>query len=257
MKRAARRWWRAARGDILPDRAWDQLCRRMALLSRYTDGERIRLRETVRQFLREKTCEGAGGLTVTDRIRRIVAAQACVPILELGMEWYRGWVSVVLYPATFLARQQYTDESGVVHELERPLIGESWDQGPVILALESVEESAFGKCEGNVVLHELAHKLDLLNGHANGMPPLHASMSRRAWTRAFSQAYDHLAGTINRGAEAPFDEYAVEDPGEFFAVMSEEFFLNPQLLLCHYPAVYGQLQAFYRQDPASRYQSPT
>ena len=103
-----------------------------------------------------------------------------------------------------------------------------------------------------VIVHEMAHKLDLLNGEANGMPPLHAGMSRSAWTAAFSSAFEDFSERVERGEEVLIDDYAADDPGEFFAVMSEAFFLHPRDVREAYPEVYGQLEAFYRQDPGLR-----
>jgi len=103
-----------------------------------------------------------------------------------------------------------------------------------------------------VVIHECAHKLDLLNGVANGMPPLHPEMVLTAWTEAFTVAYDALCQCLDGGWEPPIHSYAAESPAEFFAVVSEAFFEVPAVLRTAYPAVYAQLRAYYRQDPALR-----
>jgi hypothetical protein len=103
-----------------------------------------------------------------------------------------------------------------------------------------------------VVIHEFAHKLDMLNGDADGYPPLHAGMSRAAWTRAFTGAYEDLCRRADAGEPTEIDPYAAESAGEFFAVTSETFFERPEILRACYPAVYDQLQAFYRQDPYAR-----
>ena len=104
----------------------------------------------------------------------------------------------------------------------------------------------------NVVIHEFAHKLDMLNGDANGFPPLHADMSREAWSDAFSRAYADFCSRVDADEATTLDSYAAEDPAEFFAVMSEAFFQAPQVVRTDYPAVYEQLALFYRQDPAQR-----
>ncbi len=242
---------RTTRRDI-DDAAWRQVVGVAPLFEGFDDAGHARLRQLAGEFLAQKSIETAGGLVAAADVPLKLAAQACLPILNLGMDWYRGWHSVLLYPGDFMARQEFVDEDGVAHELERPLSGEAWPDGPVILSLEGVEEGIVGEFADNLVIHEMAHKLDLLNGHANGMPPLHLGMQREAWTRALTDAYEDLRSCIARGVRPPFDAYAGEDPGEFFAVLSEAFFVEPEALRDTYARVYEQFVAFYRQDPAAR-----
>jgi hypothetical protein len=249
------RWWwdeRVRGRPAIPDGEWRDLCRRLPLLAGYTPQELHRLRRLASRFLYVKAIHGAGGLELDGPMRRLIALQACVPVLGLGLEWYRGWVSVIVYPDEFVARHEWVDEFGVAHEVERELSGESWPEGPVVLSWSDAAGGAEGEEWGNVVVHEMAHKLDLLNGEANGMPPLHPEMSRPAWARAFNDAYEDFCQRVEREEPVAFDEYGADDPGEFFAVLSEAFFLHPHEILEVYPPVYRQLCAFYRQDPARR-----
>jgi Mlc titration factor MtfA (ptsG expression regulator) len=135
----------------------------------------------------------------------------------------------------------------VVHEIEEERVGEAWPQGPVVLSWSGGDTP--DPDDINVVIHEFAHKLDLINGVANGMPPLHSDMSRDHWTAAFTRAYDDFVARTDRGEPLPFDEYAATDPGEFFAVASEVFLTAPDRVRDAYPRVYTQLCAFYRQHP--------
>jgi hypothetical protein len=147
------------------------------------------------------------------------------------------------------------DEDGLVWVDDAPKSGEAWEQGPIILSLA---DAVAGRARDgyNVVIHEMVHKLDMLNGIANGHPPLHRGMSDARWAADFNAAYADLcrrADTAPRGGEdLPIDPYACESPAEFFAVTSELFFELPHLLRDEYPAVYDQLAAFYRQEPAQR-----
>lgn len=213
--------------------------------------ERTLLRERVILFLHEKSIVGAGGLVVRDGMRMSIAAQACMLILNLDLEYYRGWVEVIVYPDEFVAEYDYVDEDGIAHHVEAPMTGESWLEGPVILSWADAELR--GEDPGyNVVIHEFAHKLDMLNGDANGFPPLHPGMDREAWPRAFGAAYDDFRGRVARGDPSAIDPYAAEHPAEFFAVLSEAFFETPAAVRAEYRDVYRQLAAFYRQDPAAR-----
>jgi Mlc titration factor MtfA (ptsG expression regulator) len=221
------------------------------LLQGLNSSERKRLRDLATLFLHEKTLDLAGGLERTPEMGPNIAAQACLPILNLGLDYYQGWSSVILYPAGFLSHHEYTDASGLVHSIHRPLIGEAWERGPVILSWADVIDS-FNQPGLNVVIHEMAHKLDMLTGQVNGLPPLRRGMSVPAWSEAFNTAYQQLCRELERGQPTTLDPYAAESPGEFFAVISETFFETPEIVSTTYPQVYQQLKAFYRQDPLAR-----
>ena len=218
----------------------------MPFLGLLEDGERRRLRELALCFLGEKALYGGRGLTLSDDACLAIALQACLPVLNLGLEYYAGWVEVIVYPGEFVVPRSVEDEDGVVHEYDDVISGEAWEGGPVVLSWPQEGDSEAGI---NVVIHEFVHKLDMLNGIANGLPPLHADMSVAAWTRDFSAAFDDFVERLDAGEEPPLDPYAAEHPAEFFAVASEAFFVDPARLLEAYPAVYRQLARFYRRDP--------
>jgi Mlc titration factor MtfA (ptsG expression regulator) len=160
-------------------------------------------------------------------------------------------VDIIVYPDEFVAEYEFTDDDGVVHAVREPMTGESWLGGPLILSWADADGAGQGTGY-NVVIHEFAHKIDMLNGDANGFPPLHADMDRGAWAQAFTAAYDDFCTAVGRGEPTVIDTYASEHPSEFFAVMSEAFFELPLLVQGRYPDVYRQLSRFYRQDPAAR-----
>jgi Mlc titration factor MtfA (ptsG expression regulator) len=210
-----------------------------------------RLRELTILFLHEKHFSTAHGLQLNQAMRLHVAVQACTLILNLGTDYYRGWSEIIVYPAEFVPRHQYTDEAGIVHQGDQAYAGEAWLHGPVILSWADIAQSEYP--DGvNVVIHEFAHKLDMLNGDANGYPPLHKGMIRPAWVQAFSAAYEDFCARVDRGEDPIIDPYASESPGEFFAVLSEAFFELPGVVQDEYPRVYEQLSQFYRQDPLAR-----
>jgi hypothetical protein len=138
-----------------------------------------------------------------------------------------------------------------VHQGDEPYAGEAWLGGPVVLSWADAQGTDYA--DGvNVVIHEFAHKLDMLNGEANGFPPLHAGMSRHVWAQAFAAAYEDFCARVDAGEDTLIDPYAGESAGEFFAVLSEAFFETPDVVRDEYPEVYAQLAQFYRQDPAQR-----
>lgn len=245
--------WRRARilkRAMVDEKLWLATLTRYPFLQSLPDAERMRLRESVTLFLHDKSIHGAGGLEMRDEIRVSIAAQACILILNLSADYYRGWVEVIVYPDEFVATYEFIDEDGVAHLVHEPMSGESWLHGPVILSWADARGTGYAGY--NVVIHEFAHKLDMLNGDANGFPPLHAEMSRDVWSRVFAGAYENFCARVERGEHGAIDPYAAESPAEFFAVASEAFFEAPHIVQSAYPEVYRELSLFYRQDPASR-----
>ena len=247
-------WYRRRilENESILDDIWQQTVTRLGFLRGLDMSELERLREYATLFLHSKQISGAHGLIVTDEMHVLIAAQACILILNLNLDYYNGWVEIIVYPGEFIRNYEYVDEDGVVHHAAEAVSGESWLGGPLILSWEDAS-AAEGEVGYNVVIHEFAHKLDMLNGDANGFPPLHADMSRQAWSEAFSEAYAAFCSRVDADEAIEVDPYAAEDPAEFFAVMSEAFFEIPLAVKLHFPAVYEQLTLFYRQDPAQRW----
>ncbi|MGE5094928.1 MAG: zinc-dependent peptidase [Betaproteobacteria bacterium] len=249
---------------------WQAATRSWLFMRGMPEAGNARLKSLAERFLATKHFSGTHDLQVTSLMEVEIAAQACILVLELGLEWYDGWTEIVVYPTQFVPEREVMDEAGVVHLTRDPMAGEAWLGGPVILSYEDVALTADAQARVagyNVVIHEFAHKLDMRNGDPNGFPPLHRDMSREAWKKAFTEAYadfcrrvDAAEALPSRRAQAaldalPLDPYAAESAGEFFAVASEAFFETPELLAPAYPAVYEQLRQFYRQDPARRLES--
>ena len=257
----------------IPDLLWDATLASMPFLARLTIEDNGRLRALVCQFLADKEMAGAAGLELTSGMQVNIAVQACLPVLHLGLDWYRGWRSIVVYPGEFLVPRSVTDDAGVVHEYSEPIAGEAWDGGPVLISWEDAQRSStVSGAAYSVVIHEFTHKLDLLNGEADGVPPfspsLHAGLDARTWHAALDDAFHRFVAELElvEGelppsidpessdadpyfAHLPLDAYAAQDEGEFFAVSSEAFFVEPARLQQAFPAWYAQLAAFFRQDP--------
>jgi MtfA peptidase len=248
------RRWVPAR-EAIPERLWRNAldsCHTAAHLGR---SDRVRLRETAARFLHEKSISTAHDFALTDAMTVHVAVHACVPILNLGLASYSGWKGIIIYPGDFRARRHFEDDSGVVHEGHEDLCGESLAGGPMVLSWDAIEgEAEFP--DQDLVIHECAHKIDVLNGDADGCPPLHPDMNAADWTRVMRRAYDTLNRAVDREEETLLDPYAATDAAEFFAVTSETFFAAPDILQEEFPDVYTQLRAFYRQDPLTESPDP-
>ena len=232
---------------------WERLMHEVNIFSGLSAVERAHLRELTTLFLQHKDICGAQGLIITPEMAMVLAAQACLPILKLGLDYYDGWVEVLIYPCAFRVKRDSTDAIGLVSHQDQILSGESWSKGPVILSWDDVvSEQTAPRSGHNVVVHEFAHKLDMLNGSANGMPPLHSDMVRQKWTETFSEAFAQLQQQLAHYHHPGINPYGATAPPEFFAVASECFFTDPHTLRHHFPAVYGQLALYYRQDPIKR-----
>ncbi|MCK6395295.1 zinc-dependent peptidase [Zoogloea sp.] len=248
---AFRRWRRqraADRHTIAPEQ-WSAVEGSLPFLDYLPPEDRPRLRRMALEFLADKQVHGAEGVVITDTLLLSIALQACLPVLNIGLDAYADWVGIIVYPGDFVIPRSITDEDGVVHEYDDEVLGEAWEGGPVLVSWFEGENPFDGI---NVVIHEFAHKLDMGNGEVDGYPRLPPHLSARDWARAFQPAYDDFCERVDRGEDTALDPYGAEHPGEFFAVMSEAFFETPGLLKAEYPAVYEQLSRYFGQDPALR-----
>jgi hypothetical protein len=245
---AERRRRRLLERYAIDDGLWRAVLEDSPAFDRLSVPERARLRELTALFLADKRFFGTHGLTVTDYMCVSIASRACLLVLSLGLDYYGGWRTIVVYPGGFVAHREVEDEIGVVHTGLEALDGESMYGGAVALNWE--EALPVRDHEPlDVVLHEFAHKLDEGTGDANGLPPLHADMSVTDWSDVFTRAFAAFGRWVDEDAPLPFDEYAATHPAEFFAVATEAFFLAPEAMIEQLPRVYDQLARFYRQDP--------
>lgn len=231
---------------------WETAVADWSVMDRYQGSERDALRELTFHFLARKTFLSGAGFQFTDAMCLKIATMTCVPILHLGLGWYDHWQTIIIYEGDFVPNRPYRTEDGVVHAKSPGLSGEAWEQGPVILSWQAICQSGAKTHHGkasNVVIHELAHKLDMLRDGANGAPPMHPDMRPGEWHDIFSAAWDRLENDLQHQRSLPVDDYALTSPAEFFAVCSEAFFESPSTMKQEMPQVYRLLCQFYRQQP--------
>lgn len=232
---------------------WRRARARLPFLAGLSADEERRLKDLAIVFLAEKQFTPVRGTRLSEEDRLSIALQACLPVLELGIDAYDGWVGIIVHPADFRVKRAETDEDGVVHVWDDELAGESWPGGPVVLSWEALDEAGTVAEGGtNVVIHEFAHKLDMMDGDADGVPPLASRRARVAWVKVFDREFARFCREVDAGRATFLDPYAAEDESEFFAVASEAFFESPGALRAEYPDLYQLFAAFYRQDPAKR-----
>ena len=96
--------------------------------------------------------------------------------------------------------------------------------GPVLIAWDAAKANARHPAWGHdVVLHEFAHKLDMLDDVVDGTPPLHHPEDGPRWHEVCTREFELLQD----GEGWPLRDYGAQDPGEFFAVATEAFFNLP------------------------------
>jgi Mlc titration factor MtfA (ptsG expression regulator) len=215
------------------------------------DGERDQLGELMEALIEEKRWEAAHGFALTDEVRTVVAAQASLLILGLDFDWYRAVQAIVVHPSEIISRDpQPGPVEGTMEDGPFTLLGLADHRyGPVLIAWDTARANARHPAWGrDVVFHEFAHKLDMLDDVVNGTPPLHRPEDGPRWHEVCTRELELLRD----GEGWPLRDYGAQDPGEFFAVSTEAFFNLPFQLEEAKPELYEVLRDFYLQDPAAR-----
>jgi len=232
---------------------WQQYLEKNLPYFRYLDPEeRTRLRDALRIFVAEKNWEGCNGLEVTDEMRVTIAAHACLMALGLERDPFASLMSILIYPTSYAApREDWHAGWSLINEIG--LEGQSNYRGPVILSWADVRRDTHHPGHGhNLVWHEFAHQIDMLDRSTNGTPPLETAEQRRRWHQVMVTEFNRLVDDAAHGRATLLDEYGAENEAEFFAVASECFFDCPIELREEHPGLYELLRDYYRQDTAGR-----
>ncbi|QPF73302.1 zinc-dependent peptidase [Roseateles sp. DAIF2] len=249
-----RREARALREHAIPEPLWRLTLARYPFLAARSEADLAELRRLCSLFLAGKEFHGVAGFEVTDEVALAVAAQACLPVLRLGLAPYGGFVGIVMHADEVVAQREVMDEDGVVHRYEEQLAGEAMEGGPLMLAWGQVAAGADPTLGldsvYNVVIHEFAHVLDMGDGFADGVPPLANGAARERWLDVIEAEWQWFCEQVDAGHATLIDPYGAESLEEFFAVAAEAFFVAPRELLQEQPALYQLLADYFRQDPA-------
>lgn len=244
--------WLRARFGSAPavfDDAWDPLLQReFSQWSTFTATELERMRMLIARFVAETDWEAARGMDLTEQVKVIIAAQACVLLLGLEIDEYFDVSSVIVHRSTVRLHGSHRSAAGTMSDAPQHLAGQATPQGPVVLSWSAVRRGARAPGHGqNVVYHEFAHRLDMLDGITDGTPPLGTDDATHRWSAVFTPAFERVVA-----GESVLRAYAATNIAEFFAVATEVFFNRPHDLMAHEPAVYDELRSFYGQDPVHR-----
>ncbi len=249
--------WRAYRRKKIQQQpfpaAWRQILKhRMPYFRALPADLQLQLKKLIQVFVAEKQFVGCADLVVTDEMRVTIAAQACLLLLNKPPHYYPKLKQILIYPAAFVVPTAQSDAAGVVSEMAQVRLGESWQTGQIILSwVDTLKSAAICNDGHNLVIHEFAHQLDQLKGQATGAPLLRSTEAYQQWAEVLSYEFEQLQKQLALGLPTLFDSYAATNPAEFFAVISEVFFEQPDLFAAQHGALYQQLRSFYALDPLS------
>jgi hypothetical protein len=221
-----------------------------------SEAEQARLRDDLRIFIAEKHWEGCGGLVITDEIKVTIAAQACLLVLGLEHNYFDRVLSILVYPHGYRAAESDLAPLGDAGNTGAALLGQAHYRGPVILSWAEVLSDGRHPAAGkNLVFHEFAHQLDMLDGVINGTPPLGSRQQQQRWKEVMTKEYEKLIDASRHGRATVLDKYGATNEAEFFAVATECFFERPSAMQQRHPRLYELLRDYYHQDPARRHVS--
>jgi Mlc titration factor MtfA (ptsG expression regulator) len=252
-------WWRRRRRRGLVARPfpddWEAVLKTNFPRVERLGGEGGRkLRGDIQVLVAEKNWEGVFGLEMDDEVRVTIAAQASWLVLGRDVSCFDNVLSILVYPDAYSAPEQFTISNGIVIEGRSQRLGEAWHRGPVVLSWPDVLRGGRNPGSGrNLVFHEFAHQLDMLNGrHVDGTPPLDSAELTERWRTIVSREYQQLQVDCRYGRSRLLDCYGATNPGEFFAVATETFFQQPVRMRRRHPELFQVLCDYFRQDPAER-----
>jgi Mlc titration factor MtfA (ptsG expression regulator) len=216
------------------------------------DSQQKKLRDAVQIMIAEKEWEGCRGLELTDEVRVTIAALAAILILGFDDFYFDNVATILVYPNAYVVKEERAIGGGATVEQESGRLGEAHFRGPVILSWAELAENALAPGSGqNLVFHEFAHQLDMLNGAFDGTPNLPTNELAGRWAKLMDKEYRRLQRAERIGRDTLLDPYGATDPAEFFAVATECFFDSPHAMQREYPPLYELFRDYYRQDPAA------
>jgi len=244
--------WKAQESPRSPELPWEQALAIPVLATLAVD-DREKLIQLAGRFLQQKRIVTLQNLELDLLQNCRIALLFCLPVLELGIEWLDGFHEILVYPAPFIVDDEWEDDIGLVHSQRMVQSGQSWQQGPIILNWLDIQDS-FDASGFNLIVHEVAHKLDTRNGDRASGVPLIPLRDVAGWEHDLHAAMNNIQDEIDMVGEnaASIDAYAATDPAECFAVLSEYFFSAPELFAPRFPALWQRFCHFYQQDPLQR-----
>jgi len=241
---------RIVKNDEFSQASRQKLSSLWPLYNRLPDLLKQRLHEQINLFLNEKQFIGCNGFVVAEEHKLLIAAQACLLIINKPFEYFDDLKFILIYPSAFIVNHEQLLPNGTISENVNVNSGEAWQSGKIVLSWDDAYKGMINAIDGhNVVIHEFAHLMDHTNGTANGAPLLQHAKNYELWSSVFSSAFERLQRSTSNGENTLFNPYGAISPGEFFAVSSELFFEQSKPFYRQEPELYQQLVKFYSVDP--------
>lgn len=178
-------------------------------------------------------------------MRASVSALASLLTVNVGVTILADVTSILIAPTSVTGPTRFRLGGSMVRESPACVLGASLLHGPVRLAWDRIVAEERSRT-GSVVVHEFAHKVDMADGLVSGTPPIADHEQSFRFDRAVGGA---LGLVRERDDPEPLSPYAGWNPAELFAVSTEAFFFEPELLHARYEELSDVLAGFYRQHP--------
>ena len=242
---------RGLRARQFPKKWLALIQRHVVFFHRLSASDRAELLGHIQVFLAEKRFEGCGGFAISDEVRVMIAAQACLLLLHRTTDYFPDLLTILVYPLTYTVDEKRQIGEHVWEEGSVGRLGETGRRmGSLVLSWDAVKHGAADPVDGkNVVLHEFAHQLDFENHAVDGVPELATREQQLTWSEIMRSEFASLRAADETGIPTLLDTYGATDPAEFFAVSVEAFFERPRALRGRHPKLYAELQRYFNQDP--------
>lgn len=206
------------------------------------EGKKIVFEQRIVRFLATIKIEGVG-LKITALDRLLIASSAVIPIFGFTDWEYKNLTNVLLYPDTF--NKDFEFEGGKRNIMG--MVGSGCMNGQMILS-QSALLHGFSKSSGkeNTAIHEFVHLLDKSDGAIDGVPEnLMAHEYILPWIKMMHEEIEKIEDD-----KSDINPYAITNEAEFFAVVAEYFFEQPEILKDKHPDLYNLLSKIFGQNLA-------
>ncbi|MDG2055641.1 MAG: M90 family metallopeptidase [Phycisphaerales bacterium] len=234
--------------------SFERIIRHNFIYDRLLDAdERQRLRGMAQVIIAEKYWEACGGQAINEEVQVTIAAQAALLLLGMEHDFFPNVQSILVYPGAYVQQQRDMWSQGPTSDSSSNL-GEAWFRGPVVLSWADAKQNGQHLGTGhNLVIHEFAHKLDMLSGYVDGTPPQRKKEDYQRWHQVMTEAFQQLCRAVEQGRQTVLRPYGATNVGEFFAVCTEAFFFNPIAMQSQHSDLYDVMRVYYGQDTAERF----
>ena len=199
-----------------------------------------RFEKRMEHFLSAVKITGVNAV-VEDLDRLLIASGAIIPVFTISDWQYINLHEVLLYPGAF---NEDFDQAGS----DRPIagmVGTGAMQNVMIITKWQLRQGFINNHDAhNTAIHEFVHLIDKMDGTMDGVPEI---ILERKYTERWKNMMDTTIGQM-KSYGSDIDMYGATNPVEFFAVISEYFFEQPDLLKANHPDLYEMLERIYKKE---------